>query len=67
LFLQSLRHGKPCHLPLHKGGFFISPLAQKLPTASKKTTPRQPHSKTQIKTPTVYHRGGGVFNYDAGI
>ena len=21
-FLQSLRHGKPCHLPLHKGGFF---------------------------------------------
>ena len=19
--LQSLRHGKPCHLPLHKGGF----------------------------------------------
>ena len=22
LFLQSLRHGKPCHLPLHKGGLF---------------------------------------------
>ena len=21
---QSLRHGKPCHLPLHKGGFFSS-------------------------------------------
>jgi len=20
LFLQFLRHGKPCHLPLHKGG-----------------------------------------------
>ena len=19
---QSLRHGKPCHLPLHKGGFY---------------------------------------------
>ena len=25
--LQSLRHGKPCHLPLHKGGFdFIMPI-----------------------------------------
>ena len=21
--LQSLRHGKPCHLPLHKGGFLF--------------------------------------------
>ena len=26
LFLQSLRHGKPCHLPLHKGGFGLVPL-----------------------------------------
>ena len=25
-FLQSLRHGKPCHLPLHKGGFVLVPL-----------------------------------------
>ena len=25
-FLQSLRHGKPCHLPLHKGGLVIVPL-----------------------------------------
>ena len=23
-FLQSLRHGKPCHLPLHKGGNCIN-------------------------------------------
>ena len=23
LIIQSLRHGKPCHLPLHKGGFFV--------------------------------------------
>ena len=22
-FKQSLRHGKPCHLPLHKGGEFM--------------------------------------------
>ena len=26
LLLQSLRHGKPCHLPLHKGGFGLVPL-----------------------------------------
>ena len=25
-FLQSLRHGKPCHLPLHKGGLGLVPL-----------------------------------------
>ena len=26
LLLQSLRHGKPCHLPLHKGGLGLVPL-----------------------------------------
>ena len=25
-FSQSLRHGAPCHLPLHKGGFGLVPL-----------------------------------------
>ena len=25
-FLQSFRHGKPCHLPLHKGGLGLVPL-----------------------------------------
>ena len=24
--LRSLRHGKPCHLPLHKGGLVLVPL-----------------------------------------
>ena len=31
-FLQSLRHGKPCHLPLHKGGLVLVPLERSFVT-----------------------------------
>jgi len=34
--LQSLRHGKPCHLPLHKGGFGLPPGSVKKPSSGRK-------------------------------
>ncbi len=63
-FLQSLRHGKPCHLPLHKGGLVLVPLERDYGWQfNTRRTCAQPVLLglcPKLKYPPLY---GGIFIY----